>query len=108
MFPIGDEQGRAVEFSGRILTDAKDQPKYVNSRETPIFQKGRILFALDKAKRAISDEKCTIICEGQLDTIACHEAGIENVVAPQGTALTEQHLRILKRYADDIILMFDS
>jgi DNA primase len=108
MFPICDEQGRAVGFSGRILTDAKDQPKYVNSPETAIFQKGRILFALDKAKRAIIEEKCTIICEGQLDTIACHEAGIENVVAPQGTALTEQHLRILKRYADDIILMFDS
>ena len=56
MFPICDEQGRAVGFSGRILTDAKDQPKYVNSPETPIFQKGRILFALDKAKRAIIDE----------------------------------------------------
>jgi DNA primase len=108
MFPICDEQGRTVGFSGRILTDAKDQPKYVNSPETPIFQKGRILFALDKAKRAILDEKYAIVCEGQLDTISCHEAGVENVVAPQGTALTEQHARILKRYAEEVVLMFDA
>jgi DNA primase len=108
MFPICDEQGRTVGFSGRILTDAKDQPKYVNSPETPIFQKGRILFALDKAKRAIIEEKYAIVCEGQVDTISCHEAGIENAVAPQGTALTEQHARILKRYAEEVVLMFDA
>ena len=108
MFPICDEQGRVVAFSGRILTDAPDQPKYVNSPETPIFQKGKILFALDRAKRAIIDEKCAIVCEGQLDAISCHEAGLTNVVAPQGTALTEQHARILKRYAEEAVLMFDS
>ncbi len=108
MFSICDEQGRTVGFSGRILTDEKDQPKYVNSPETPIFQKGRILFALDKAKRAIIEETFVIVCEGQIDTISCHEAGIENVVAPQGTALTEQHARILKRYAEEAVLMFDA
>ena len=108
MFSICDEQGRVVGFSGRILTDAKDQPKYVNSPETPIFQKGRILFALDKAKRSIIEEKFAVICEGQIDTIACHEAGITNVVAPQGTALTEQHARILKRYAEEVVLMYDA
>ena len=108
MFSICDEQGRVVGFSGRILTDAKDQPKYVNSPETPIFQKGRILFALDKAKRTIIEDKFAVICEGQIDTIACHEAGITNVVAPQGTALTEQHARILKRYADEVVLMYDA
>jgi DNA primase len=108
MFPICDEQGRPVGFSGRILTDAKDQPKYVNSPETPIFQKGKVLFALDKAKRAILDEKFAIVCEGQLDAISCHEAGMANVVAPQGTALTEQHARILKRYAEEVVLMFDA
>jgi len=107
MFPICDEQGRVVAFSGRILTDAKDQPKYVNSPETPIFMKGKILFALDKAKKAILDEKLAIVCEGQLDTITCHENGFANVVAPQGTAFTEQHARILKRHADEVILMFD-
>ena len=108
MFPICDEQGRVVAFSGRILTDAKDQPKYVNSPETPIFQKGKILFALDKAKRAILDEKFAIVCEGQVDAISCHEAGMTNVVAPQGTALTEQHARILKRYVEEVVLMFDA
>ena len=108
MFSICDEQGRVVGFSGRILTDAKDQPKYVNSPETPIFQKGRILFALDKAKRSIIEEKFAVICEGQIDTISCHEAGITNVVAPQGTALTEQHARILKRYSEEVVLMYDA
>jgi DNA primase len=108
MFPICDEQGRTVGFSGRILTDEKDQPKYVNSPETPIFQKGRILFALDKAKRAIIEATFAVVCEGQVDTISCHEAGIENVVAPQGTALTEQQARILKRYAEEVVLMFDA
>jgi DNA primase len=108
MFPICDEQGRVVGFSGRILADAKDQPKYVNSPETPIFQKGRILFALDKAKRAIIEEQTAIVCEGQVDTISCHEAGVANVVAPQGTALTEQHARILKRYAEEVVLIFDA
>ncbi len=108
MFPICDEQGRAVGFSGRILTDEKDQPKYVNSPETPIFQKGRIVFALDKAKRAIIEAGRAVVCEGQIDTISCHEAGIENVVAPQGTALTEQHARILKRHAEEVVLMFDA
>ncbi len=107
MFPICDDQGRVVAFSGRSLTDAKDQPKYVNSPETAIFQKGKILFGLNKAKRAILDEKVAIVCEGQLDTITCHENGFANVVAPQGTAFTEQHARILKRHADDVILMFD-
>ncbi len=108
MFSICDEQGRVVGFSGRILTDAKDQPKYVNSPETPIFQKGRVLFALDKAKRSIIEDKFAVLCEGQIDTIACHEAGITNVVAPQGTALTEQHARILKRYAEEVVLMYDA
>jgi DNA primase len=128
MFPICDEQGRVVAFSGRILTGVegssatagkpasereqprsdRDQPKYVNSPETAIFQKGRLLFALDKAKRAIIEAKEAIVCEGQIDTISCHEAGFENVVAPQGTAFTEQHARILKRYADEVVLMFDS
>ena len=108
MFPICDEQGRVVGFSGRILIDANDQPKYVNSPETPIFQKGRILFALDRAKRAIIEEKVALLCEGQIDTISCHEAGIANVVAPQGTALTEQHARILKRYAEEVVLIFDA
>lgn len=108
MFPVRDDQGRVIGFSGRILTDAKDQPKYVNSPETPLFHKGRILFAFDKAKRAILDDKYAVICEGQIDTISCHEAGLSNVVAPQGTALTDDHARLLKRYTDEVVLMFDA
>lgn len=107
MFPICDDQGQVIAFSGRILRDDKQQAKYVNSPETPLFQKGRVLFALDKAKRAILDEKLAILCEGQVDTIACHRAGLTSVVAPQGTALTEQHARLLKRHTDAVVLMFD-
>jgi DNA primase len=108
MFPICDEQSRVAGFSARILTNDKDQPKYVNSPETPIFQKSKILFGLHKAKQSILNEKFAIICEGQIDTISCHEAGVENVVAPQGTAFTDHHARMLKRYTDEIVLMFDS
>jgi DNA primase len=107
MFPICDEQGRVVAFSGRVL--AGDDPrKYVNSPETPIFTKSKIFFGLDKSKRAILDAGCAIICEGQLDLIACFMNGVQNIVAPQGTAFTEQHARILKRYADEVVLCFDS
>jgi len=107
MFPICDEQGRVVAFSGRVL--AGDDPrKYVNSPETPIFTKSKIFFGLDKSKRAILDAGFAIICEGQLDLIACFMAGVQNIVAPQGTAFTEQHARILKRYANEVVLCFDS
>jgi DNA primase len=107
MFPICDEQGRVIAFSGRILQGDEKSAKYVNSPETPIFTKGRVLFALDKAKRAILDAGHAVVAEGQLDTIACHAAGIRNVVAPQGTALTGDHARILKRYVDEVVLCFD-
>lgn len=107
MFPICDEQGRVIAFSGRILQGDEKAAKYVNSPETPIFTKGKVLFALDKAKRPILDAGHAIICEGQLDTIACHAAGVRNVVAPQGTALTAAHGRILRRYVEEVILCFD-
>lgn len=107
MFPICDEQGRVVAFSGRILDDAEKAPKYVNSPETPIFIKGRVLYALDKARRAILDEGRAIVCEGQIDTIICHHAGLKHAVAPQGTALTADQARILRRYAAEVVLCFD-
>ena len=108
MFPICDEQGRVVAFSGRVLPPDDDPRKYVNSPETPIFTKSKIFFGLDKSKRAILDAGFAIICEGQLDLIACYMAGVRNIVAPQGTAFTEQHARILKRYASEVVLCFDS
>ncbi|MBT5928397.1 MAG: DNA primase, partial [Verrucomicrobia bacterium] len=109
MFPINDVQGRPIGFSGRVIEgDTSKGAKYVNSPETLLFKKGQVIYGLDKAKRAMLDAKSAVICEGQLDLIACHMAGIENVVAPQGTALTLQHARLVKRYADEIVLCFDS
>jgi DNA primase len=107
MFPICDEQGRVIGFSGRVLSGDEKTAKYVNSPETPIFTKGKVLYALDKAKRTILDVGCVVVCEGQLDTIACHAKGVTHAVAPQGTALTAHHVRILQRYTNDIILCFD-
>jgi DNA primase len=108
MFPICDEQGRIIGFSGRVLSGDEKTAKYVNSPETPIFTKGKVFFGLDKSKRTILDSGFAIICEGQLDLIACYMAGVKNIVAPQGTAFTPDHARILKRYVDEVVLCFDS
>ena len=108
MFPICDEQGRVIGFSGRVLSGDEKTAKYVNSPETPIFTKSRVFFGLDKSKRAILDAGFAIVCEGQLDLIACFMAGVQNVVAPQGTAFTADHARIIKRYVNEVMLCFDS
>ncbi len=108
MFPICDEQGRVIGFSGRILTDDEKTAKYVNSPETPIFTKSKVFFGLDKSKRALLEAESAIVCEGQLDLITCFMAGVQNIVAPQGTALTADHARILKRYVEEVVLCFDS
>jgi len=108
MFPICDEQGRVVAFSGRIIQGDEKTAKYVNSPETPIFTKGKIFFGLDKSKRSLLEAKSAVICEGQLDLISCYTSGITNVVAPQGTALTIEHSRILKRYVEEVVLCFDA
>jgi DNA primase len=108
MFPICDEQGRVVGFSGRVLSGDEKTAKYVNSPETPIFTKSKVFFGLDKSKRAILDAGYAVVCEGQLDLIACFMSGVQNMVAPQGTAFTGDHARILKRYVDEVVLCFDS
>jgi DNA primase len=108
MFPICDEQGRVIAFSGRVLDPEAKTAKYVNSPETPIFTKSKVFFGLDKSKRAVLDAGFAIVCEGQLDLIACFMAGVQNVVAPQGTAFTAEHARILKRYVEEVVLCFDS
>jgi DNA primase len=108
MFPICDEQGRVIGFSGRILTGDEKTAKYVNSPETPIFTKSKVFFGLDKTKRAVLEAGYAIVCEGQLDLIACFMAGVQNIVAPQGTAFTADHARILKRYVEEVVLCFDS
>lgn len=108
MFPIGDEQGRVIGFSGRVLAGDEKTAKYVNSPETPIFHKSRVFYGLDKSKRAILEAGTAVVCEGQLDFIACFMAGVKNAVAPQGTAFTPDHARILKRYASEVILCLDA
>lgn len=108
MFPICDEQGRVIGFSGRVLAGDEKTAKYVNSPETPIFTKSKVFFGLDKSKRAILDAGHAIVCEGQLDLIACYMAGVKNIVAPQGTAFTSDHARIIKRYVNEVVLCFDS
>ena len=108
MFPIRDEAGRVIGFSGRAIVKDEKSGKYVNSPETPLFHKSRVLFAIDKARRAMADSRTAIVCEGQIDAIRCHEAGLANVVASQGTALTADHARMIRRYADEVILVLDA
>jgi DNA primase len=97
-----------VGFSGRVLSGDEKTAKYVNSPETPIFTKSKIFFGLDKSKRALLDAGFAVVCEGQLDLIACFMGGVQNVVAPQGTAFTADHARIIKRYVEEVVLCFDS
>lgn len=106
MFPIHDLLGRPIAFGGRKLRD-EDDPKYINSSETPLFDKSKTLFGLKQAQRAIQDAGRAIIVEGYLDAIACHQAGVKNVVATLGTALTPEHARILQRVCDEVVLVFD-
>ncbi|MEC8753011.1 MAG: DNA primase [Verrucomicrobiota bacterium] len=108
MFPICDSLGRVIGFSGRILEDKRKEAKYVNSPETLIFHKSSVLFAFDKARKEIVEKKLAIVVEGQIDAMRCHTVGIKNVVASQGTALTVQHAKLIKRYADEVVLIFDS
>ena len=108
VFPIWDEQGRVVGFSARTVEKETVGAKYVNSPETPIFKKSRILYALHLAREAIRDKQYVILCEGQLDVMAMHSAGFCNTVAPQGTAFTDEQARILRRYTEKVFLCFDS
>lgn len=106
MFPIRDGMGRMVGFGGRIL-NPEDQPKFMNSPQTALFDKGRLLYAFDLARKAIRAEDQVVIVEGYLDVIALHQGGFSNVVSPMGTALTEEQLRMLKRLTRRIILALD-
>ncbi len=108
MFPICNDLGEVVAFSGRTLEANPKAAKYVNSPETPIFTKGRVLYGLDHSKRALLASRQAIVCEGQIDVIRVFESGLQNVIAPQGTALTSHQAAILKRYVDSVALCFDS
>src|SRR6266478_2875717 len=108
MFPICNDVGEVIAFSGRLLHDEEGAAKYLNSPETALFRKGSVLFGLDKTKRALIEANCAVVCEGQLDLITLFESGITNVVAPQGTAFTERQARILKRFVNEVVLCFDA
>jgi len=108
MFPIRNDYGEVIAFSGRILNDSQKEAKYVNSPETPIFSKGRVLFGLDKSKRPMIEVGEAIVMEGQIDLISAFEHGVTNVVAPQGTAFTPEQARLLRRFVERVILCFDS
>lgn len=108
MFPIFDSSGRIIAFSGRILNDDGKSAKYLNSPETELFSKSRTLYGLDKAKLAIKRLDYSILVEGQMDLIMCHQAGYANAVASSGTALTSNHLEILKRLSNRVIMAFDA
>ena len=108
MFPICNDVGEVIAFSGRVLKEKEGAAKYLNSPETPLFRKGNVLFGLDKTKRALIEANSAIVCEGQLDLISLFEAGITNVVAPQGTAFTENQARVLKRFVNEVVLCFDA
>jgi DNA primase len=106
MIPIRDENGKMSGFGARIV-DPNDIPKFLNSPETPIFSKGRVLYGLDRARKPIRAADQAVIVEGYLDVIALHQAGYENVVSPMGTALTEDQLRLLKKFSRNIVLALD-
>ncbi len=104
IFPVFDLQSRVVGFGGRIL-DPEDQPKYLNSPDTPVFKKSKILYGMNLARKVA--ERGIVVVEGYMDLIALHQAGIENVVATLGTSLTEDHLHLLQRFTREVFFLFD-
>lgn len=105
MFPISDLAGRTIAFGGRVIGEG--QPKYLNSAETPIFHKGSNLYAIDRAKNEIVRTGTAVVVEGYTDVIAMHVAGLPFTVATLGTALTEQHVKLLARFAKRVVYLFD-
>jgi DNA primase len=105
MFPIRDDHGRLVAFSGRSIDGT--EPKYINSRDTPLFKKSDTLFGLYASRPSLRENRQAVVVEGQMDVIACHKAGLTSAVAALGTALTKDHALRLKRYCDEVVLLYD-
>ncbi len=112
MFPVRNIGGRTVGYSGRILPqftdDTKTQAKYVNTPETALYHKSKILFGYDTAKKKMAETKEVIVVEGQMDLCASYQAGVHNTIAVSGTAFTDEHIKLLKRFAEKVTLSFDS
>ena len=105
IFPIRDISGNVIAFGGRVMDDSL--PKYLNSPETPLYSKSNVLYCLDKAKEQGRKQGYFIIVEGYLDALACHQYGVKNAIATLGTALTDGHLRLMRRFAQKLVLIFD-
>ncbi len=108
IFPIIDVRMQVIGFGGRIMDDAAEQSKYLNSPETPLYKKSRSLYGLHKAKQKCRQSDAVYVVEGYLDVLSLHQHGIENAVATLGTALTPEHIRILRGYAGKVTLVYDS
>ncbi|HEY4515036.1 MAG TPA: DNA primase [Candidatus Paceibacterota bacterium] len=110
MFPFFDYSGRPIGFSGRVLPGVGDERmgKYINSPETPLFHKSKVFYGLDKAKQAIREEDRTILVEGQLDLLMAHQVGTRNAVAVSGTAFTVEHVSIIRRLSENLLIVLDS
>ncbi len=110
IFPIADSAGRVVGFSGRIFGEnaSPEAPKYLNSPETPLFHKSKILYGLDKAKLAIRKHNCAVLVEGQIDLLASHQAGWGNTIAVSGTAFTPDHAALIRRITDNLVIALDA
>ncbi|AIE86874.1 DNA primase [Fimbriimonas ginsengisoli] len=106
MFPIRDEKGTLVAFGGRILGDG--HPKYINSSDTPLYRKSRVLYGMHRAREQMGRERRAVLVEGYLDVIACHRAGVATAVASLGTALAEDQAKLLKRWCDEVVILYDS
>ena len=108
MFPIRDENGRVIAFGGRVMPGSDDKAKYLNSPETPLFSKSRCVFGLDLARQKIVETRTVAVVEGYTDVVMAHQYGATNVVSVLGTAMTDGHVQILRRFADRIVLLFDA
>lgn len=108
MFPLFDNAGRVVAFSGRVLPETGDEPKYLNSPETPIFTKSRLLYGFHRARQGIRKFGFSLLVEGQLDLILCHEVGLSQAVATSGTALSRPQVDLMERIFPNLIILFDA
>lgn len=106
MFPIRDDRGDLVGFGGRVIGDGN--PKYINSSDTPLYRKSRVLYGFHKARDRMMKDRHAVLVEGYLDVIACHRAGVTEAVASLGTALAEDHAKLLKRYCDRVTILYDA
>ncbi len=107
IFPIQNVSGRTIGFGARILTNDKKQPKYINSPESEIYEKSKVLYGLNQAKKAISQQVNCYLVEGYTDVISLHQAGVENVVASSGTSLTKEQVKLIKRYSHKVTILYD-